>query len=115
MGDQFTLSRTDDVAPEETYGNRLDIWKKEISQAYQVMKKLVDMDPSDIFRHLSQFSARASEIRSLIGPQESKREYAFRTRIIDPFIEECDRQFKIHSRRMAIFEMDARLAGGRFT
>ena len=99
----------------ETQVNRLDYWKEEIAESYKIMKEMTDMEATAVFRLLSQFSARASEIRSQIGPQEGKREAAFRIRIIDPFIEECDRQFKIHSRIQAINEMDARLAGGRFT
>lgn len=119
MGDQFTLVETGRQSNQEEfvptiYGNFLDGWKQEITEYYGQMKRMVDMDPTAVFQHLSQFSARASEIRSQIGPQEGKREAAFRIRIVDPFIEECDRQFKIHSRIQAIREMDARLAGGNF-
>lgn len=109
MGDKFVMGATP-----EPPTDRIEGWKEEIADAYRIMLRLVDMDPTEVFRHLSQFSARASEIRSQIGPMEGKREAQFRIRIIDPFIEECDRQFKIHSRLIAIQEMDARLAGGRF-
>ena len=108
MGEKFVVGQP------EPARDRLDLWKAEIAGCYETMKRLVDMDPTEVFQSLSQFSARASEIRSQIGPVEGKREAAFRIRIIDPFIEECDRQFKIHSRIIAIHEMDARLAGGRF-
>lgn len=89
-------------------------WKAEIATYYHSMKTLSDMDPTDCFIHLSQYSARASEMRSQLVFNEGKREATFRIKIIDPFIEECDRQFKIHSRIQAIREMDARLAGGSF-
>lgn len=118
--DEFVLSSS---APKELtsptsgmrYGSSLDGWRKEIAQYYAVMKVMVDLDPTTVFQHLSQFSARASEMRSMIPSLKETREQAsFRLRIIDPFIEECDRQFKIHSRIQAIREMDARLAGGSF-
>lgn len=123
MGDQFILTGSgryqaeknlDEQQAQVVYGTKLDSWKDEIAGYFGVMQKLIDMDAIAAFQHLSQFSARASEIRSQLGTQESRREAAFRIRIIDPFIEECDRQFKIHSRIQAIREMDARLAGGSF-
>ncbi len=90
-------------------------WKTEIAESYVTMQEFNTMDPVSVFQNLSQFSARASEMRSRIGTTASKDWQNFRIRIIDPFIEECDRQFKLHSRITAIQEMDARLAGGRFT
>lgn len=92
----------------------LDAWREEISDCYQILKVLVDMDPSDAFRHLSQFSARASEMRSLISVREGREQANFRIKVIDPFLDECDRQFRINSRIQAVKEMDAKLAGGHF-
>lgn len=106
---------TSDLKVTELPGNRLLHWRAEISECFSKMKDFGNADVTDIFLQLSQFSARASEMRSQIGQPESKSEQSFRTRIIDPFIEECDRQFKIHSRIQAIHEMDAKLSGGRFT
>lgn len=100
--------------PVERRRDRLSAWGSEIASYFNTMKRLADMDPSDAFVHLAQFSARASEMRTQLGTHETKQEAAFRNRIIDPFLEECDRQFKIHSRIQAIREMDARLAGGNF-
>lgn len=73
------------------------------------------MDPSDVFRNLAQFTARASEMRATIAEHETRQEAAFRIKVIDPFIEECDRQFKFHSRILSNEEMIAKLSGGRFT
>ena len=73
------------------------------------------MDPSEIFQNLSQFTARASEMRAMIAEHETRQEGAFRIKVIDPFIDECDRQFKVHSRALATEEMIAKLSGGRFT
>lgn len=115
MGEEFVLASTGKELQHVKYGSGLESWRKEISGYYQIMKDMIDMDPTSVFQQLSQFSARASEMRSLIPAlRESREQSSFRIRIIDPFIEECDRQFKIHSRLQAIREMDARLAGGNF-
>ena len=90
----------------------LESWRKEIGQYYQIMKVLVDEDPREAFQHLSQFSARASEMRSNIAIQEGRREAAFRLKIIDPFLDECDRQFRVLSRIHAIRQMEWDMARG---
>jgi hypothetical protein len=87
-------------------------WKKEIAGYYQTMFNFIDMDSIEVFQNLSQFSARASEMRSRIPANAARDENNFRIKIIDPFIEECDRQFKLHSRICAILEMEARMSGG---
>lgn len=112
--DPDKAKRTDSKA-QPTSRTNVQVWREEIFGYYEVMKTFNDMDPSDVFRSLSAYSARASEIRAHIGEKESRTEAAFRIRVIDPFLEECDRQFKIHSRTLATDEMMARLAGGRFT
>lgn len=94
--------------------NTIAAWRQEISDCYQVLKVLVDMDVNDAFRTLSQFSARASEMRSLIVLREGREQAAFRIKVLDPFLEECDRQFRVNSRIQAVKEMDAKLSGGRF-
>lgn len=87
-------------------------WRSEIADYYGTMKDFIYSDSITIFQNLSQFSARASEMRSRISSTAGREETNFRTRVIDPFIEECDRQFKLFSRIQAIQEMEARMAGG---
>lgn len=115
MGEEFTMGEPTSVpVREHRQGDTLASWGTEIAKSYGTMQEFIFMDPTDVFRHLSQFSARASEMRSQIGITEGRKEAQFRIKIIDPFIEECERQFKLHSRIQAIREMDARLAGGAF-
>lgn len=102
------------IAPKVATVDTIEAWKKEIAGYYSTMYDFIDTDAIKVFQDLSQFSARASEMRSRIGATASKDWQNFRIRVIDPFIEECDRQFKLHSRITAIQEMDARLAGGKF-
>ena len=109
MAEVEYVPRKTSGASEET----LTRWRTEIFGYYVAMKEFNNMDPSDLFRNLSQFTARASEMRARIALHENKVQSSFRIKIIDPFIEECERQFKIHSRILSNEEMIARLAGGR--
>lgn len=81
---------------------------------YAIMQKLNNMEPTEVFQKLSSFSARASEVRTMLVRVDSRRSTNFRTKEIDPFLTECDRQFKIHSRIQATREMEVRLLGGQF-
>lgn len=110
-----TERRVAPLPPSPTYQRPDDTlagWKKEIAGYYEIMYEFINTDSLTVFQNLSQFSARASEMRSRIGTTASKDWQNLRIRVIDPFIEECDRQFKYHSRIQAINELDARLAGG---
>lgn len=89
-------------------------FREELDSYYQAMLLFNKMDPVEVFQTLSQFSARASEIRMGLMRVDNRKNTSFRTHEIDPFISECDRQFKLHSRIQAIKEMDARLSGGSF-
>lgn len=85
--------------------------RKEIDGYYEEMKGFGGQYPDDIFLKLSSWTARMSEVRGRLT--RSSKVSANRIRIdeVDPFISECDRQFKFHSRRQAVNEMDFRLAG----
>jgi len=93
----------------------LDVFRKEFDGCFQEMKEFEGKQPDDIFMKLAAWSARASEIRSWIVRSESRKTTAFRTREIDPFLEEIDRQYKFWSRTQAVREMDFKMAGGNFT
>lgn len=118
MGGQFTLETS---GGSEIVGftpdaekSRVDNVLDELDAYYRSMKEFNDIEATEVLQALSSFSARASEIRSQLQRVDSKRSYALRTKHIDPFIEECDRQFKIHSRIQSIRETDYKLARGQF-
>lgn len=83
----------------------------EVDRYYKDLTKLNGLDPITAFQRLSAYSARASEIRSQLFRIESRKSQSFRTQQIDPFLEELDRQFKIHSRLQAIREMEFKMVG----
>jgi hypothetical protein len=89
----------------------IESWQQEILEYYSVIRDFHQMEPDQVFSSLSALSARASEMRTMLVRNETRRAAAFRTREIDPFLEECDRQFKLHSRIQAIREFDLRMVG----
>lgn len=118
MGGQFTLTNGGDSEfvgyTPNSEKSQVDNILSELDTYYRRMKEFNDLDPIEVLQSLSSFSARASEVRSVLQRVDSKRSFALRTKHIDPFIEECDRQFKVHSRIQTIRETDYKLARGQF-
>lgn len=85
----------------------------ELDAYYVVMQQLNLMDTAEVLQQLSSWSARASEMRTQLVRVESRKSNAFRTREVDPFLDECDRQFKIHSRLQSLRELDWKMASGQ--
>ena len=83
-----------------------EAFRKEFDEYFEIMTTFPGMDPSEILMTISAFSARASQIRMHIVRDEDKLLGLFRTREIDPFLQECDRQFKIWSRLVSIKQIE---------
>ena len=81
-------------------------WRDELDAYYAEMKKFESMELDEILMKLAGFSSRFSYIRSLTVRSVRKEATAFRTTEIDPFITECDRQFKIWSRVLSVKMQD---------
>lgn len=112
----FTLSGPSEIEPELRLDPQRDwIWnmQAELDAYYAVMQQLNLMDPPEVMQKLSSFSARASEMRSQLVRVDARRSNTFRTREVDPFLEECDRQFKIHSRLQSFREFDWKMSTGQ--
>jgi hypothetical protein len=84
----------------------VDSWRAELDEGYTTMRKFGSMDITDVLLCLSAFSARAAEMRAQCNRVENRKAAAFRTREVDPFLEEVDRQFRIHSRLQAVRQME---------
>lgn len=83
----------------------LEAWRQELDSFYEVMN-IFAQDEETIFYSLSAMTSRASQIRSQVVRQENKALQVFRTQEIDPFLKECDRQFKIWSRVLTISQFE---------
>lgn len=84
----------------------------ELSEYYQRIKAFGSMDVGEILRSLAAMSGRASEVRCALMRGESRRGQGFRTRELDPFIEELDRQFKIWSRLHSVLQQEWDMSKG---
>jgi len=87
-------------------------WRREIDNFYVAMKQFPSNDGETILMSLSAFSARANEIRLALVRTETRQYTAFRTKEIDPFIEEVDRQFKVWSRFQSVRQMEWEVSRG---
>lgn len=90
-------------------------WLYELDEYYQKMVDFKKVPPDEIFRSIAGWTARASYIRSLVNRSSSKQLQTFRTQQIDPFLAECDRQFKIWSRHFSVEQLEAGTSNGRYT
>ncbi len=93
--------------------DQIKLWREELDTFYQSMREFPLMEIGEVLLSLSSFSARMNGIRSQIVRSESRLMNSFRTKEIDPFIEECDRQFKIHSRLMSVHSLDWEMSRGQ--
>lgn len=80
----------------------LQAFGRELDGYFEDMVNFRREHPSEIFMKLAGFTARVSQIRSLLVRDENKSKRLFRTREIDPFLKECDRQFKVWSRLVSV-------------
>lgn len=108
----ITISAVTPGKADNSEAGKITRYRAELDQYFAALREFKDYDISEILRSLAAFSARASEIRSNIFRVDTRRLQAFRTRELDPFIEELDRQFKVWSRFQAVREMEFKMSGG---
>ena len=92
-------------------GNDIESWRQEIDGYYDQMMSFNSEDPGEIFTCIAAMTARASYIRTQIVRTENRFNQNFRTKELDPFITECDRQFKVWSRAFTVWQVEADQAG----
>jgi hypothetical protein len=81
-------------------------YQAEIDGFYVQMRDFNELDLRGVLANLAAMSARASYMRSLVIRNEGRQAAAFRTRQIEPFLEEVDRQFKTWSRLQSVIQME---------
>lgn len=84
----------------------LDGLRAELADFYVQMRDFPGRDISLVLAEIAAMSARASEIRHWTIQGETRPEAAFRTKQLDPFLDEVDRQFKVWSRVQAVRAME---------
>lgn len=89
-------------------------FQREVDEWYATMKTFAGMDPPEVLLNLSSWHARALEMRSNIMRSGSNRANGFRTKELDPFLEGCEFQFRVHSRLLTIRQHEWDLAKGQY-
>ena len=87
-------------------------WRMEIDEYFSGMHQFSVLEPDEIFMRLSSYSSRVSAIRSVVVRMENRQYTAFRTKELDPFLEECDRQFKFWSRIQSVRTLEWEITRG---
>lgn len=93
--------------------NRTEVerWREEMDGYYQLMRSFGEMELDEIYASLAGMTSRMSEIRTLLVRLQTRPANGFRTQEVDPFLNECDRQFKYFSRCQTVREFEAQLNG----
>ncbi|QBQ74859.1 hypothetical protein [Caudovirales GX15bay] len=123
MGQTFELEEHPQVAARKLNGATVGArgtpgaglvaqYMPELDEMRERIQRFPAIDPSDVLAELSAISGRLAEMRAQLYRDNSQRAQALRTREIDPLREECEMQFKIHSRRIALMEWELRMSGG---
>jgi hypothetical protein len=83
---------------------KLDEFRNELDEYYAIMQTFGQMSPTDILMSLSSFTARMAHVRMhLVRPgRANTTTNNFRTKELDPFLDQCGDQFKIWSRLIAV-------------
>ena len=93
-------------ARQMTVRTKLTDLEEEIDGYYDIMSEFGQMDSGAIMEYLSAFTARASMIRGQLIREDNRNLQTFRTKQLDPFIQECERQFKVWSRYISIRQFE---------
>lgn len=108
----MTLADTKPVDPVvASNSNGLEGWRDEVRTYLHEMQSFDRNTPDQTFMKLAAYTARASEIRSLTFDLDTRANTAFRTKHLDPFIDECERQFRYWSRVVTVQQTEIDLAG----
>lgn len=87
-------------------------YRRELDAYWVNMRGFASMEPDQVLIALSAYTARVGEMRKNCWRDGGRLASKLRTEEIDPFIEECDRQFKFHSRLQSTRELDWQMTRG---
>ncbi len=91
-------------------GEDRDKLREEMDAYYLEMEDFRHYPPEDIFMCLAAWTARISHVRTLTCRVDSNAWKAFRSNELDPFISECERQFRNYSRAFSVSAFEGGLA-----
>ena len=83
-----------------------DAVREELAGYYLEMESFREMQPKDILMRISSWSARVNHIRMHLIKIEDRSLAILRTKTIDPFLSECQFQFKVWSRLLSAEQLE---------
>lgn len=85
----------------------------ELDDIYELLPKFPTYEPDQVLLLISGWLARLTGIRAELQRSETTRANKLRTKEVDPLIDALDQQFKIHSRLIAMRELDFKVSGAQ--
>lgn len=84
----------------------IDDIREELAGYYEDMEQFSEMEPKEILMKISAWSARVNHIRMHLIKKEDRPLAILRTKTIDPFLSECQFQFKVWSRLLSASQLE---------
>lgn len=100
-------SQSVSVSPQKnTARSVISATRGEIDSFYKEMATFEDLDAAEIFKRISAMSSRMSYLRGCVMRSSDSKLQSLRIKEIDPFLSECDRQFKTWSRLVSVINLE---------
>lgn len=91
----------------------VELLRREMDEYYDMIKAFQQLEPDQVLLQISGISARLVEMRATLMRSGSQRANKFRTAEVDPLLENLRLQAQLHSRLIAVRDLDFRLSGGQ--
>lgn len=99
--------------PDEGDRARIRGYMLELDDIYALLPQFPTYEPDQVLLLISGWLARMTGIRADLQRSGTTRANTLRTKEVDPLIEALDQQFKIHSRLIAMRELDFKVSGAQ--
>lgn len=87
--------------------------RQELDEYYEMIKIFHTSEPDQVLLQVSGISARLTEMRAILMRSGGQRANKFRTSEVDPLLDQLKLQAQLHSRLIAVRDLDFRLSGGQ--
>lgn len=88
-------------------------YRREIDEYIEQIQSFHMAEPDQVLLAVSAVTARLVAIRVELQRSGSQRANKLRTSEVDPILDHLDQQFRIHSRLLAMRDLDFRMSGGQ--
>jgi hypothetical protein len=89
------------------------VLRQELDEYYEMIKLFHASEPDQVLLQVSGISARLTEMRAILMRNGGQRANKFRTSEVDPLLDQLKLQAQLHSRLIAVRDLDFRLSGGQ--